>query len=153
MSFNGTWKRLAKKLAAENAVLRAKLDRCLKHPAIVRRPMPDERASITVAKNIGSQRVYLTMGEYENGEVGEVFLKVGKQGTEDAVYGWLALAISIGLQYGAPVGVFIDKFEHQRIILSSMIITDDEEFPTVKSIADWMAKRLRHHYQKQEKQQ
>jgi ribonucleoside-diphosphate reductase alpha chain len=150
MSFNGEkfhwpwqWKQMAIELAAENAELKAKLSVPRK------RKLPDERRSRNISANIGDRSVTLIIGEYDDGTPGEVFVEFGKPTEDESIYAWLTLAISIGLHWGAPVDTFIEKFEHQKNG-ATVIQTTDPLFREVKSIVDWIAKRLKHHYQKQE---
>ena len=103
--------------------------------------LPVDRNGKTIKVVIKGKNVYLTTGEYEDGTLGEIFIKIGKQGEENAVYDMAAIAISLGLQYGVPLEVFVNKLEHQR--MESGGVTSDPDLPIVSSIMDWIAKRLR----------
>jgi len=91
---------------------------------------------------------YATIGVYENGRPCEIFLKVGKPGDVWAVYDSLMVAISIGLQYGVPLEVFIEKFEHMRFEPSGQ--TRNPHIPIAKSIPDYLARMLRMMFPKRE---
>src|SRR5258705_7713718 len=81
----------------------------------VRRKLPDERASITHKFSIGGHEGYLTVGLYEEGMPGELFIRMAKEGsTISGLMDSFATAISHGLQYGVPLKFFVDKFSHVR---------------------------------------
>jgi ribonucleoside-diphosphate reductase alpha chain len=125
--------------------------------------LPAERKSIThkftilqgdkriVTNDDGSKVVegfdvdaYLTVGMYEDDSPGEMFLKIGKEGGRWKVYDMLMIAISVGLQYGIPLSVFMDKFEHQSFEPSGY--TKTESIPIAKSIPDYIARWLRQRF-------
>ena len=84
---------------------------------------------------------YLTAGVYDDGRLGEIFLSLGKHGGPWKVFECLMVAVSIGLQYGIPLDVFIDKFEHMSFEPSG--VTRNPEIPMVKSIPDYIFRWLK----------
>ncbi|MGZ5334649.1 MAG: vitamin B12-dependent ribonucleotide reductase [Solirubrobacterales bacterium] len=111
-----------------------------------RKRMPIERDSITHKFRIGMQEGYITAGKYEDGSVGEIFLTdIGKEGsTIKGLMNAFATAISIGLQYGVPLEVFVKKFSYMRFEPEG--ITTNPEIPFAKSLPDyimrWLASRF-----------
>jgi len=65
---------------------------------------------------------YVTTGEYEDGSLGEIFVKIGKPGSSEAIYDEWATAVSIALQYGAPVDVLLDKHLNTRFEPSGRVV-------------------------------
>jgi ribonucleoside-diphosphate reductase alpha chain len=112
----------------------------------VRRKMPRERESITHKFSIAGHEGYITAGKYEDGTVGEIFLTdIGKEGsTLRGMMNAYATAISIGLQYGVPLEVFVKKFSYMRFDPEG--ITQNPEIPFAKSLPDyimrWLASRF-----------
>jgi ribonucleotide reductase alpha subunit len=115
-------------------------------PAPVRKKMPRERESITHKFSIAGHEGYITAGKYEDGSVGEIFLTdIGKEGsTMRGLMNAFATAISIGLQYGVPLEVFVRKFSYMRFEPEG--ITGNPEIPFAKSLPDyimrWLASRF-----------
>src|SRR6266511_3274155 len=111
-----------------------------------RRKMPRERESITHKFSIAGHEGYITAGKYEDGTVGEIFLTdIGKEGsTLRGMMNAFATAISIGLQYGVPLEVFVKKFSYMRFDPEG--ITGNPEIPFAKSLPDyimrWLASRF-----------
>jgi ribonucleoside-diphosphate reductase alpha chain len=109
------------------------------HP--VRRKLPTERKALTHKFNIGGHEGYITIGMYEDGQPGEIFLVMAKEGS--AISGLMdsfATAISLALQYGVPLKVLIDKFSHVRFEPSGH--TGNPEVPFAKSIVDYIFRWL-----------
>lgn len=80
-----------------------------------RRPLAGRRKGYTQKFRIGGQKIYLRTGEYEDGTLGEIFLDIHKQGTTlGALANCLAIAISLGLQYGVPLDEYVDAFLFTR---------------------------------------
>ena len=108
--------------------------------------MPRERESITHKFSIAGHEGYITAGKYEDGSVGEIFLTdIGKEGsTMRGLLNAFATAISIGLQYGVPLEVFVRKFSYMRFEPEG--ITGNPEIPFAKSMPDyimrWLASRF-----------
>ena len=115
-------------------------------PSRERSKMPRERESITHKFSIGMQEGYITAGKYPDGSVGEIFLTdIGKEGsTIKGLMNAFATAISIGLQYGVPLEVFVKKFSYMRFEPEG--ITRNPEIPFAKSMPDyimrWLASRF-----------
>jgi ribonucleoside-diphosphate reductase alpha chain len=115
-------------------------------PVPVRKKMPRERESITHKFSIAGHEGYITAGKYEDGDVGEIFLTdIGKEGsTMRGLLNAFATAISIGLQYGVPLEVFVRKFSYMRFEPEGM--TQNPEIPFAKSMPDyimrWLASRF-----------
>jgi ribonucleoside-diphosphate reductase alpha chain len=115
-------------------------------PAPERKRMPRERESITHKFWIAGHEGYITAGKYEDGTVGEIFLTdIGKEGsTMRGLLNAFATAISIGLQYGVPLDVFVRKFSYMRFEPEGM--TQNPEIPFAKSMPDyimrWLASRF-----------
>ena len=81
----------------------------------VRRKLPDERASITHKFSIAGHEGYITVGMYEDGQPGEIFIVMAKEGSVvSGLMDSFATAISLALQYGVPLKVLVDKFSHTR---------------------------------------
>jgi ribonucleoside-diphosphate reductase alpha chain len=112
----------------------------------VRQRMPRERESITHKFSIAGHEGYITAGKYPDGRVGEIFLTdIGKEGsTLRGMMNAFATAISIGLQYGVPLEVFVQKFSYMRFDPEG--ITQNPEIPFAKSMPDyimrWLASRF-----------
>ncbi|MGZ5308194.1 MAG: vitamin B12-dependent ribonucleotide reductase [Solirubrobacterales bacterium] len=112
----------------------------------VRHKMPRERESITHKFNIAGHEGYITAGKYEDGTLGEIFLTdIGKEGsTMRGLMNAFATAISIGLQYGVPLEVFVRKLSYMRFDPEG--ITRNAEIPFAKSLPDyimrWLASRF-----------
>jgi ribonucleoside-diphosphate reductase alpha chain len=112
----------------------------------IRKKMPRERESITHKFWIAGHEGYITAGKYEDGNVGEIFLTdIGKEGsTMRGLMNAFATAISIGLQYGVPLEVFVRKFSYMRFEPEGM--TQNPEIPFAKSLPDyimrWLASRF-----------
>jgi ribonucleoside-diphosphate reductase alpha chain len=107
----------------------------------VRRKLPDERASITHKFSIGGHEGYLTVGLYDNGQPGELFISMAKEGsTISGLMDSFATAISYALQYGVPLKFFVDKFSHVRFEPSGW--TGNEKVPYAKSIMDYIFRWL-----------
>jgi ribonucleoside-diphosphate reductase alpha chain len=106
-----------------------------------REKMPAERSSVTHKFSVGGHEGYITVGLYEDGRPGEVFIKMSKEGsTLSGVMDGLALTISIGLQYGVPLKVFVDKLLNTRFEPSG--ITANANIRFVSSVLDYIARWL-----------
>ncbi|HVO59159.1 MAG TPA: vitamin B12-dependent ribonucleotide reductase [Dongiaceae bacterium] len=106
-----------------------------------REKMPAERSSVTHKFSVGGHEGYITVGLYEDGRPGEVFIKMSKEGsTLSGVMDGLALTISIGLQYGVPLKVFVDKLLNTRFEPSG--ITANPNIRFVSSVLDYIARWL-----------
>lgn len=115
------------------------LEAALRRP--IRRKLASERLSITHKFAIGNHEGYLTIGLYEDGTPGEIFIKMSKEGsTLSGIMDALALTISLCLQYGVPLEVIVAKFTHSRFEPSGM--TGNRNIPMVKSIVDYIGRYL-----------
>lgn len=109
------------------------------HPTRVR--LGRQREALTTSFTIGGADGYITAGSYADGNLGEVFLKMSKQGSTLAgVMDAFAIAVSIGLQYGVPLETFIEKFTNTRFEPSGM--TNDPELRMASSVMDYVFRRL-----------
>ncbi len=106
-----------------------------------REKMPAERASVTHKFSIGGHEGYITVGMYEDGRPGEIFIKMSKEGsTLSGIMDGLALTVSIGLQYGVPLKVYVDKLLNTRFEPSG--ITANPKIRFVSSVLDYIARWL-----------
>jgi ribonucleoside-diphosphate reductase alpha chain len=107
----------------------------------VRRKLPDERASITHKFSIGGHEGYLTVGMFEDGQPGEIFIAMAKEGsTISGLMDSFATAISYNLQYGVPLKFLVEKFAHVRFEPSGW--TGNPAVPYAKSIMDYIFRWL-----------
>lgn len=107
----------------------------------VRRRLPDERKSITHKFSVGGHEGYVTVGMYEDGTAGELFLVMSKEGSIiSGLMDGLATAISMALQYGVPLEVLINKFAHTRFEPSGF--TNNRQIPMAKSVLDYIFRWL-----------
>jgi ribonucleoside-diphosphate reductase alpha chain len=107
-----------------------------------RRRLPNERRSITHKFTIGNHEGYITVGLYDDGAPGEIFVTMSKQGSAlSGLVDSFATAVSVGLQYGVPLRVLVNKFVHTRFEPSGY--TQNPNIKIAKSIVDyifrWMA--------------
>jgi ribonucleoside-diphosphate reductase alpha chain len=108
---------------------------------IARRRLPDEREAITHKFSVAGHEGYLTVGKYEDGSPGELFITMSKEGsTVSGLMDSFACAISLSLQYGVPLQVLCDKFSHMRFEPSGF--TGNPELPIAKSISDYIFRWL-----------
>jgi len=106
-----------------------------------REKLPPERSSITHKFSVGGHEGYITVGMYEDGRPGEVFIKMAKEGsTLSGVMDGLALTLSIGLQHGVPLKVLVDKLVNTRFEPSG--ITANPNIRFVSSVLDYLARWL-----------
>ena len=111
----------------------------------VRRRLPDERAAITHKFDIAGHEGYITVGLFEDGSPGEIFLVMAKEGSTISGFAdAFAQAVSYALQYGVPLQVLVDKFSHVRFEPSGL--TKNPDVRVAKSIVDyifrWMATKF-----------
>jgi len=107
----------------------------------VRRKLPKQRPSQTISFRVGEAKGYLTAGEYPGDGLGEIFVKLGKQGsTLSGLLDAFAIAVSIGLQYGVPLETYVRKFMNMRFEPAGM--TDDAEIRFAASLVDYAARKL-----------
>ncbi len=111
------------------------VERIVERP--LRRRLPDTRRSITHKFNVAGHEGYLTVGQYEDGSPGELFITMAKEGsTIGGVMDSLGTAISVALQYGVPIESLVNKFTHQRFEPAGM--THNPDIPFAKSLVDYI---------------
>ena len=107
----------------------------------VRRRLGDERPSITHKFSISGHEGYITVGMYEDGQPGEIFIVMSKEGTVvSGLMDSFATAISLALQYGVPLRVLVEKFSFTRFEPSGF--TNNREIPIAKSVMDYIFRWL-----------
>ncbi|MET7423794.1 vitamin B12-dependent ribonucleotide reductase [Dactylosporangium sp. NPDC005555] len=107
----------------------------------VRKRLPKKRPSTTVSFSVAGAEGYLTASSYPDDGLGEVFLKMSKQGSTLAgVMDAFSVAISIGLQYGVPLETYVSKFVNMRFEPAGM--TDDPDIRLASSVMDYIFRRL-----------
>ncbi len=103
--------------------------------------LPKSRSGKTTSFSVAGAEGYMTSGQYDDGRLGEVFLKLGKQGSTLAgVMDAFSIAVSIGLQYGVPLSTFVQKFTNLKFEPAGM--TDDPDVRMAQSIMDYIFRRL-----------
>ena len=112
---------------------------------IVKRPvrerLPRRRKSYTFAFRVSDCEGYVTVGEYEDGRPGEVFMKVSKQGSTLAgIMDAFSISVSLGLQHGVPLSTYVKKYTNMRFEPSG--ITDDPDLRFASSLVDYIFRRL-----------
>jgi ribonucleoside-diphosphate reductase alpha chain len=102
-----------------------------------RRRLADTRRSLTHKFNVAGHEGYLTVGLYDDGQPGELFITMSKEGsTIGGLMDSLGTATSVSLQYGVPVKSLVDKFSHQRFEPAGM--TENPDIPIAKSLVDYI---------------
>ena len=138
-SGTGKGEKKAVAVAPATAAAPAAVEKIVYRP--VRRKLPDERQSITHKFSIGGHEGYITVGLYEDGTPGEVFISMAKEGsTISGLMDSFATSISYALQYGVPLKFFVDKFSHVRFEPSGW--TGNQQVPYAKSIMDYIFRWL-----------
>jgi ribonucleoside-diphosphate reductase alpha chain len=111
----------------------------------VRRKLPDERKAVTHKFDIGGHEGYLTVGLYEDGTPGELFVTMAKEGsTISGLMDAFATQTSYALQFGVPLKFMVDKFSHMRFEPSGF--TKNKEIPIAKSIVDYIFRWMASHF-------
>jgi ribonucleoside-diphosphate reductase alpha chain len=131
----------------ELAVKVSELEQALQHQTtvVVKQPirerLPRRRRSTTFAFRVADCEGYATVGEYEDGRPGEVFMKVSKQGSTLAgIMDAFSISVSLGLQHGVPLATYVRKYTNMRFEPAGM--TDDSELRIASSLADYIFRRL-----------
>src|SRR5271157_866741 len=110
-------------------------------PGAKRRKLPSERNSLTHKFSIGGHEGYITVGMYKDGQPGEIFIKMAKEGsTLSGIMDAFALSVSISLQYGVPLRALVDKFVNARFEPSGY--TGNPEIRYAKSVVDYLGRWL-----------
>jgi len=106
-------------------------------PAANRRRLPDERTAITHHFSVGGHEGYLTVGLYPNGQPGEIFIRMAKEGSTIAgLMECFGTVVSVSLQHGVPLKILCDKLSHTRFEPSGW--TGNEKLGYAKSIMDYL---------------
>ncbi len=117
-----------------------KQEQAKESPAVIRsarRRLPDERKSITHKFSVAGHEGYITVGMYDDGTPGEIFLTMAKQGsTISGLMDAFATSVSIGLQYGVPTKTIVRKFSHMRFEPAGF--TGNPDIPIAKSVVDYI---------------
>ena len=138
-SGSGKGEKKAGSLAPSGATAAAPVEKVVYRP--VRRKLPDERRSITHKFSIGGHEGYITVGMYDDGAPGEIFITMAKEGsTISGLMDAFATAVSFNLQYGVPIKFLVDKFAHVRFEPSGW--TGNPQIPYAKSIMDYIFRWL-----------
>jgi ribonucleoside-diphosphate reductase alpha chain len=107
----------------------------------VRERLPRRRKSSTFAFRVADCEGYVTVGEYEDGRPGEVFMKVSKQGSTLAgIMDAFSISVSLGLQHGVPLSTYVRKYSNMRFEPAG--ITDDPDLRIATSLVDYIFRRL-----------
>ncbi len=107
----------------------------------VRHRLQDERAAITHKFSVAGHEGYITVGLYEDGQPGELFITMSKEGsTISGLMDAFATSVSMALQYGVPLRVLVDKFSHMRFEPSGF--TNNKDIPIAKSVCDYIFRWL-----------
>ena len=123
-----------------------------KEPQVFRRRLPDECRAIRHKFDIAGHEGYIHVGMYEDGQLGEIFITMSKEGsTISGLMDSFATAISIALQYGVPLRGLVDKFSHMRFEPSGF--TKNPDIPMAKSIMDYIFRWLASQFLDNEAQQ
>jgi ribonucleoside-diphosphate reductase alpha chain len=114
-------------------------------PKEERRRLPDDRTEIGRKFKVGEYEGYIHVGLYDDGTPGDIFVDIAKEGTTLAgLMNSFMISVSLGLQYGVPLEVYVSKFAHMRFEPSGL--TNDADIRVAKSIVDyvfrWMGKRF-----------
>ncbi len=127
--------------ATPAAVAEAVNDKFVVVGGAIRRPMPKVRPSKTFSFTVADCHGYFTVGEYEDGAPGELFVRVAKMGSTLAgLMDSFARSVSYGLQYGVPLKVYVKGMAHMSFAPSG--ITDDADIRTATSLVDYIFRRL-----------
>jgi len=112
---------------------------------VIRRKLPDERKAVTHKFDIAGHEGYVTVGLYEDGTPGELFVTMAKEGsTISGLMDAFATQTSYALQFGVPLRFMVDKFSHMRFEPSGF--TKNNEIPIAKSIVDYIFRWMASHF-------
>ncbi|MET9764456.1 vitamin B12-dependent ribonucleotide reductase [Streptomyces sp. NPDC006372] len=126
--------------AEEPAVVETKVEKVVEYRP-VRKRLPKGRPGITTSFTVGGAEGYMTANSYPDDGLGEVFLKMSKQGSTLAgMMDAFSIAVSVGLQYGVPLETYVSKFTNMRFEPAGM--TDDPDVRMAQSIVDYIFRRL-----------
>jgi ribonucleoside-diphosphate reductase alpha chain len=143
---------LSTRRGAEAASVEAAVASLAIPPGARRRKLSDERRAITHKFSVADHEGYLTVGLYDDGQPGEIFLVMAKEGsTISGLMDAFATAISLALQYGVPLQALVDKFTHMRFEPSGF--TKNPEIPIAKSVIDYIFRWLASKFMSREEKQ
>ncbi|PID59499.1 MAG: ribonucleoside-diphosphate reductase, adenosylcobalamin-dependent [Ignavibacteriae bacterium] len=129
------------KLEEDNEIIKV-AEKIIHRYIAKRRRLPDRRTGYTQKAKIGGQTVYIRTGEYDNGELGEIFLDMHREGAAvRSLLNNFAIAISLGLQHGVPLEEFVDAFVFTRFEPSGMV-TGNDRIKMATSIIDYIFREL-----------
>ncbi|HEX2799658.1 MAG TPA: vitamin B12-dependent ribonucleotide reductase, partial [Thermoanaerobaculia bacterium] len=130
-----------KKEGGDSAVAAGTVASVPEAPKPYRRRLPDERAAFTHKFNVAGHEGYLTVGLYPDGQPGEIFLKMAKEGsTISGLMDAFATAVSVAMQYGVPLKDLVNKFSHLRFEPAGF--TTNRDIPMAKSLIDYVFRYL-----------
>src|SRR5688500_13082229 len=133
-------KKASEAVAAEAAVAEKIVEKVIEYRP-TRKRLPKSRPSRTTSCSVGGAEGYMTAGSYPDDGLGEVFLKMGKQGSTLAgVMDAFSIAISIALQHGVPLETYVQKFTNLKFEPAGL--TDDPDIRMSQSIMDYIFRRL-----------
>lgn len=120
----------------------AKKEPSAEHPhALERKRLPKKRAGITIEARVGGQKIYLRTGEYADGQLGEIFVDIHKEGAAfRSMMNCFAIAVSLGLQYGVPLEEFVNVFTFTRFEPQGFVDHPNVKYAT--SIVDYIFRVL-----------
>jgi len=108
-----------------------------------RRPLPNRKNSVNIKARVGGHSVRLITGEYEDGNLGEIFLLTSKEGAAwRAMLSQFAIAVSIGLQHGVPIDAYVKSFTFAKFEPSGMVEGGSGRVKMASSIVDWLFREL-----------
>lgn len=126
---------------AENDIVKI-AERIIHRYIAKRRRLPDRRTGYTQKAKINGQTVYIRTGEYENGQLGEIFIDMHREGAAfRSLLNCFAIAISLGLQHGVPLEEFVDAFVFTRFEPSGMVMGNDK-IKMATSVIDYIFREL-----------
>ncbi|PPR15169.1 MAG: hypothetical protein CFH37_01544, partial [Alphaproteobacteria bacterium MarineAlpha9_Bin7] len=126
----------------ENAVPERIVEHVIQAERRARERLPHRRKGYTQKAMVGGHKVYLRTGEYENGQIGEIFIDMHKEGAAfRSLMNNFAIAISIGLQYGVPLDEYVDAFTFTRFEPSG-IVSGNDSIRLATSILDYVFREL-----------
>ena len=133
-------KEKAEVTAKAEETIRAAVEKVVEYRP-VRKRLPKGRPGITTSFTVGGAEGYMTANSYPDDGLGEVFLKMSKQGSTLAgMMDAFSIAVSVGLQYGVPLETYVSKFTNMRFEPAGM--TDDPDVRMAQSIVDYIFRRL-----------
>ncbi|WP_316862766.1 vitamin B12-dependent ribonucleotide reductase [uncultured Cohaesibacter sp.] len=128
-------------LVTEKIVERV-VERVVEHRVRERQKLPDRRKGYTQKATVGGHKVYLRTGEYDDGQIGEIFIDMHKEGAAfRSLMNNFAIAISLGLQYGVPLDEYVDAFTFTRFEPAGMV-QGNEAIKNATSILDYVFREL-----------